>query len=78
MNPKLAVNLNPLTSLRRPEKAGAIRLTAAALPEDIEGEAVWYAVRGVVRPAWLFYVTDDDGASRSATVIDSDTQTALA
>ena len=78
VNPKLAVNLNPLTSLRRPEKAGAIRLTAVALPEDIEGEAVWYAVRGVVRPAWLFYVTDDDGASRYATVIDSDTQTALA
>jgi hypothetical protein len=78
VNPALAEGLTPLTSMRRAEKQGAIRLTAAQLSEDLEGEMVWYAVRGVVQPAWLIYVTDSDNVSRYATVIDSVHQTALA
>ena len=78
VNPRLATNYTPLTSLRRPETQGAIRLASASLPEDVEGEIVWYALRGNIRPAWLFYVTDDDGMSRYATVIDNDSQQALA
>jgi hypothetical protein len=77
VNPALAETFTPLTSMRRAEKQGAIRLSAAQLTEDLEGEMVWYAVRGVVQPAWLIYVTDTDNVSRYATVIDSVSQTAL-
>ena len=78
VSPQTAVNFKPLTTMRMPEKEGAIRLTSPALTEDIEGELVWYAVRGAVRPAWLVYVTGDDAVSRYAVVIDNDSRVALA
>ena len=36
-----------------------------------------WTVRGVLRPAWLLYVTSDDGVNRYATVIDNDSQKAI-
>ncbi|NDJ12164.1 MAG: hypothetical protein EBY17_13385 [Acidobacteriia bacterium] len=78
VNPKLAETFAPRTSVRRTEMQGAIRLSAPGLPEDMEGELVWYAVRGLVRPAWLIYLTDEDGYSRYATVVDNDSRKTLA
>ena len=78
VNPRLGERFQPQTSIRRPARQGAIRLSAVALSEDIEGEMVWYGFRGAVRPAWLLYVTDEDGISRYATVVDSESRQTIA
>jgi hypothetical protein len=77
VNPKLAAGFQPFRSQKQPSRQGSIRFAQGNLPEDVEGEMVWYAVRGALRPAWVFYVTDEDGASRYATIVDDASQLPL-
>lgn len=78
VNPKLAARFTPFQSNRAPSRSQAIRFAGGGFPDDIEGELTWYSLRGYLRPAWVFYVLDDDGASRYATIVDGVTQDVLA
>jgi hypothetical protein len=40
---------------------------------EIEGRPVWFAVNGVLRPAWVFVIVDEDGVSSYETVVDDAT-----
>src|SRR5216684_1733720 len=77
VNPKLAASFLPFVSARPAAKANGVRFTAGPLPEEIDGELVWYALRGQLHPAWLFYIVDEDGINSYATVVDDGSQSIL-
>jgi hypothetical protein len=66
---KAAENYFPMITGATSQKNG-IRLAGGDLPDDIDGQLVWYGGSAGVKPAWVFYVTDMDGVNRYATVID--------
>ncbi len=72
------VVLPPVTG-SAPSALRAARAAArpAAGPEPA-GEAVWFRVNGVLRPAWLFYIRDENGIDYYATVVDAETEQVLA
>jgi Fungalysin metallopeptidase (M36)/Fungalysin/Thermolysin Propeptide Motif len=76
-NPKLGERFPALESQRQPRKSNGIRYEGGGLPEDVEGELVWHASEGVLRPAWAFAVLNADGVTRYATVIEDGTQALL-
>lgn len=77
VNPKLAERFLPFVSARPATKTNGVRFTAGPLPEEIDGELVWYAMRGQLHAAWLFYVVDEDGINSYATVVDDGSQSIL-
>jgi hypothetical protein len=58
-------------------RPNGIRLAGGDLPDDIDGQLVWYGGSAGVKPAWVFYVTDMDGVNRYATVIDDASQSLM-
>ncbi len=62
---------------RRPE-AGVRAPAAAPAAGALGGQPVWYRLRGVLRPAWVFCIPDENGVDNYATVVDADTQEVLA
>jgi hypothetical protein len=79
VNPKAAARFAPFESRTPARKSNAIRFAAGAdLTDDVEGRLIWYAVRGALRPGWLFDVVAEDGVTRYAAVVDSDTQQVVA
>ncbi len=77
VNPKLAAGFLPFVSARPAAGTNGVRFTAGPLPEEIDGELVWYALRGQLHPAWLFYIVDEDGINSYATVVDDGSQSIL-
>ena len=73
VNPELA-EFAPLESAQPPRGAHRIRFERGPLPLDVEGEPVWYFVRGKLRPAWNFFVTHTDRVRRYAVTVDDATQ----
>ncbi len=77
INPKLGANYMPFGSARPARKSTGVRFAAGVFPQEIDGELVWYAVRGRIYPAWLFYIVDEDGISSYAIVVDDASQAIL-
>lgn len=75
VNPALAERYVPFT-------AGAtgkgIRFSKGNFGEEIAGQPVWYAVKGVVQPAWQFTVVDANGIDSYSVVVDSQSRRVLA
>ncbi len=70
VNPKLGAKYAPFVSQRAPRGKNTVRFAQGTLPEDPEARRTWYAVRGSLEPAWSFYITDVDGVSRYAVIVD--------
>lgn len=77
INPAVGDNYFPLITATASRKNG-ITLAGGDLPDDVEGTLVWYGDQGVIKPAWVFYLTDTDGVQRYATVVDDATQSVRA
>jgi len=71
VNVKLAESFLPFVSARPSARTNGVRFTAGPLPEDIDGELVWFALRGQLHAAWLFNIVDADGINSYATVVDN-------
>ncbi len=79
VNPKAAARFAPFESRTPARRRNGIRFAAGNdLADDVEGRLVWYAVRGALRPGWLFDVVAEDGVTRYAAIVDSDTQQVVA
>jgi hypothetical protein len=76
VNRKAAENYFPMITGTTSQRNG-IRLAGGDLPDDIDGQLVWYGGSAGVKPAWVFYVTDMDGVNRYATVIDDASQSLM-
>ncbi|MBZ5631827.1 MAG: M36 family metallopeptidase [Acidobacteriia bacterium] len=70
VNPALGAVYAPLQSARPPRRADAIVFAAGDFGDDIEGRLVWFGLRGVLRLAWVFAVTDQDAISRYSVVVE--------
>jgi hypothetical protein len=77
VNPKLGEVYAPFASDKPAHKRNGLRFASGGFAEDIQGEPVWYAVRGLLHTAWLFYIVDADGINSFATVVDDATQLVL-
>ena len=76
INPKTGRNFAPMITGTGSRRNG-ITLVGDGVA-DIEGQLVWYGDRGQLKPAWLFYLTSEDGIQRYATVVDDTTQGTMA
>jgi hypothetical protein len=76
VNRKAAENYFPMITGTTSQRNG-IRLAGGDLPDDIDGQLIWYGGSAGVKPAWVFYVTDMDGVNRYATVIDDASQSLM-
>jgi hypothetical protein len=74
VNPKLAEGYTPFESAPSDGKRVAYRWTGGS---QIEGRLVWFAVNGVLRPAWAFTIVDGDGINAYETVVDDGSQRIL-
>jgi hypothetical protein len=81
VNPRLAARFEPFASDRNPSAPasarGAVRYAAGPFGDDMEGRPVWFGVRGQLQFAWLFQVTDEDGAHIYDVVVDDATSLIL-
>lgn len=77
VSPKLAAEYFASEIGRAAAKPNTVRFARGTFPEDIDGELIWYAMRGTLRPAWVFNILDENGVTRYAAVIDDATQTPL-
>ena len=75
VNPKLAARFTPLLSSKQPSTG--LRFAAASLGQDIDTEMVWYPVRGVLQPSWMFQITDEDRVHSYRTIVESSTKALL-
>jgi hypothetical protein len=70
INPAVASGSQPF--LRdKGARAGTIRITFGALPDDVEGRPVWFGLRGQLLPAWAFIVPDTATGGVDAVVVDA-------
>jgi hypothetical protein len=69
VNPVLGERYTPFATAAPDAKS--VRYHRGALGAEVEGELVWHAVKGVLRPAWVFFVVDEDGISGYITIVDS-------
>jgi len=70
VNPALGARFAPVQSARPARRAGALAFAAGDFGDDIEGRLVWFGLRGVLRLAWEFMVTDEDAVSRYSVVVE--------
>jgi hypothetical protein len=70
VNPTLGATFAPVQSTRPARRAGATVFAAGDFGDDIEGRLVWYGLRGVLRLAWVFTVTDQDAINRYSVVVE--------
>ena len=77
INPKTGRNFAPMIT-GSTARTNGITLVGDGVPDGIEGQLVWYGDRGQLKPAWLFYLTSEDGIQRYATVVDDATQGMMA
>lgn len=70
VNPALGANFAPMQVARATRRADAIVFAAGDFGSDIEGRLVWFGLRGMLRLAWAFTVTDQDAVSRYAVVVE--------
>ena len=70
VNRELGKRYAPFVSQQAPRGKNTVRFAQGALPEDPEARRTWFAVRGSLQPVWLFYITDADGMSRYAVIVD--------
>jgi hypothetical protein len=76
VNSRLAERFAPLASEKQTGKT--LRFAGNTFPGDIEAVPVWWSDRGELRPAWKFGITDADGISRWAVVVDGTNRRILA
>ena len=77
INPKTGRNFAPVIT-GSTARTNGITLVGDGVPDGIEGQLVWYGDRGQLKPAWLFYLTSEDGIQRYAMVVDDATQGMMA
>ena len=77
VNPKLAEGFQGVVSRRMPSLQGSVRFARGETGQDMDGKMVWYGLRGTLQPAWVFSVTDEDGVSSYASVVDDETGISL-
>ncbi len=77
VNSRLADGFQPILNRSLVSRYGSIRFARGGLSEDIDGRMVWFGVRGSLQPAWVFYVTDEDGVTSYASVVDDATGVSL-
>ena len=70
VNPELGSRFAPVQSIRPTRRADAISFAAGDFGDDIEGQLVWYGLRGTLRLAWVFSVADADTVSRYSVVVE--------
>lgn len=74
--------LAPLGYLGLPDTAGKstklMKFARGGFADEIEGQPVWFRINGILRPAWVFYVLDENGIDNYATVVDAVTERILA
>jgi extracellular elastinolytic metalloproteinase len=79
VNPRAARRFAPFESRTPPRHRGGIRFSGGDVsPDDVEGRMIWFAVRGTLRPAWVFDVLAEDGVTRYAAVVDSESKRVIA
>ncbi len=77
VNPKLAEGFQAVVSRRMPSLQGTVRFARGETGQDMDGRMVWFGIRGTLQPAWVFNVTDEDGVSSYASVVDDETGISL-
>lgn len=77
VNPKIAGSLQGGQATLKNGRRG-MRYSSPEATGSIEGRPVWYNADGVLSPAWMFNITEEDGITRWATIVDSRTQSLLA
>ncbi|MCU1338501.1 MAG: hypothetical protein JWO19_4082 [Bryobacterales bacterium] len=77
VNPVLGATFAPVQIARPARRAGATMFAAGDFGDDIEGRLVWFGLRGVLRLAWEFSVTDQDTVNRYSVVVEEATGTVL-
>jgi hypothetical protein len=70
VNPRLGERFTPFAS---EAKGSRVRFARGALGSDLSGRAVLFGVNGILRPAWVFDVVDEDGVTAYNVVVDSAT-----
>ena len=70
VNPALGASFVPVQTARATRRADAIVFAAGDFGSDIEGRLVWFGLRGALRLAWAFTVTDQDAVSRYSVVVE--------
>ena len=77
VNPKLVEGFQAVVSRRMPSLQGTVRFARGETGQDMDGRMVWFGIRGTLQPAWVFNVTDEDGVSSYASVVDDETGVSL-
>jgi len=67
----------PVSASAPAARRAAARAVRSRSAEQIGGRPVWYRVNGLLRPAWVFSIWDENGIDRYATVVDDVTQEVL-
>jgi hypothetical protein len=70
VNPALAATFAPVETARATRREGAIVFATGDFGSDIEGRLVWFGLRGVLRLAWVFTLTDQDAVGRYSVVVE--------
>jgi hypothetical protein len=70
VNPRLGAAFAPVQTARVTRRPDAIVFAAGDFGSDIEGRLVWFGLRGALRLAWVFTVTDEDAVSRYSVVVE--------
>jgi hypothetical protein len=71
VNPAIPRDSQPFLSRRTGARAGSVRFSFGALPDDVEGRAVWFGLRGQLLPAWAFVVPDAATGAIGAVIVDA-------
>jgi hypothetical protein len=72
VSPSAAESYMPFaTAADEPTKT--IRYHRGALGDEVAGRAVWFAVNGILRPAWVYQIVAENGIDSYETVVDDDT-----
>ncbi|MEO8026587.1 MAG: M36 family metallopeptidase, partial [Bryobacteraceae bacterium] len=69
VNPTLAKRFGPLQTRAA---NGRVSFAGVGLADEVEGQPVWYGVRGKLQRAWRFLIVDEDGAQAYTVIVDSD------
>jgi hypothetical protein len=68
-----AVRPGAVSSYLPGAKSGKLtRFVRGGVGEEIEGKPIWFSVDGNLRPAWLFYISGENGADRYVTIVDTE------
>ncbi len=70
VNSRIGAEYQPTLSRKIGATRGQVSFSRGELGDVVDGHMVWFAVRGALQPAWVFFVTDEDGVSTYASIVD--------